>query len=183
MVVRVSKPKFNLRNVLTESNYGRIPYHKMPPGSIIQVVDHKANDSPTKTGNTYETVAGTTFSIYPKFKSSKIFVSWDFGTEQNNSLAGIAFRVYNQVEHLDAADGTIESLLKTQDQYSYSGLSSWNSAAGGVNITYIDTPLTTAKVTYFLQWHVEGAGTLYLNYDDGGVAKNGIAAQAMEIRQ
>ena len=36
MTVRVSKPAFNLRNKLTESDYGTIPYHKMPPGSIIQ---------------------------------------------------------------------------------------------------------------------------------------------------
>lgn len=184
MVVRVSKPKFNLRNVLTESNYGRVPYHKMPPGSIIQVVDHKANNSPTKTGSDYETIEGCTFSIYPKFKSSQILVSWDFGTEHNGLINGLAFRVYRQIEHLDAADGTIESLLKSQDQYSYPTQTGWGAGAGGVNITYIDEPLTTAKVTYFLQWHVEGGGTYYINYNDGGVgAKNGIAAQAMEIRQ
>ena len=176
MTVRASKPAFNLRDKLSTLDYGHVPYEKMPPGSIIQVVDHKANNSPTKTGNTYETITGCTFDIYPKFSTSKIFVSWDFGTEQNGALSGIAFRVYRN------ANGT-DTLLKTQDQLTYSALTGWNNAAGGVNITYIDTPFTTAKVTYFLQWHVESSGTLYLNYDDGSVAKNGIAAQAMEIRQ
>ena len=176
MTVRVTKPEFNLRDKLSELDYSRVPYEKMPAGSIIQVVDHKANNSPTKTGNTYETIAGCTFDVYPKFSTSKIFVSWDFGTEQNGTLAGIAFRVYRNVNGTD-------TLLKTQDQLTYSDLSSWNNAAGGVNITYIDTPSTTSKITYFLQWHVESSGTLYLNYNDGGVAKNGIAAQAMEIRQ
>ena len=176
MTVRASKPAFNLRDKLSTLDYGHVPYEKMPPGSIIQVVDHKANNSPTKTGNTYETITGCTFDIYPKFSTSKIFVSWDFGTEQNGALSGIAFRVYRTVNGTD-------TLLKTQDQLTYSALTGWNNAAGGVNITYIDKPLTTSKVTYFLQWHVESSGTLYLNYDDGGAAKNGIAAQAMEIRQ
>lgn len=175
MAVRVEKAAFNLRSKLNQLDYDRVPYEKMPPGSIIQVVDHKANNSPTKTGNTYETIAGCTFFVTPKFYNSKIFVSWDFGTEQNGALAGIAFRVYRNVNGTD-------TLLKTQDQITYNNQSGWDNAAGGVNITYIDTPFTTAKITYFLQWHVESSGTLYLNYDDG-VAKNGIAAQAMEIRQ
>ena len=176
MAVRVEKPAFNLRSKLNQLDYDRVPYEKMPPGSIIQVVDHKANNSPTKTGSSYETIAGCTIFVTPKFYNSKIFLSWDFGTEQNGSLAGIAFRVYRNVNGTD-------TLLKTQDQLTYSTQSGWANAAGGVNITYIDTPFTTAKITYFLQWHVESSGTLYLNYDDGSVAKNGIAAQAMEIRQ
>ena len=178
MAVRVEKPAFNLRSKLNQLDYDRVPYEKMPPGSIIQVVDHKANNSPTKTGNTYETITGCTFDVYPKLSTSKIFVSWDFGTEQNGALAGIAFRVYRNVNGTD-------TLLKTQDQLTYSAASSWDNAAGGVNITYIDTPNSIGKLTYYLQWHVELSGTVYINYNDdsGTAAKDGIAAQAMEIRQ
>ncbi len=43
MAIRISKPEFNLRGKLTELDYDRVPYEKMPAGSIIQVVDHKAN--------------------------------------------------------------------------------------------------------------------------------------------
>ena len=178
MAIRISKPEFNLREKLTELDYDRVPYEKMPAGSIIQVVDHKANDSPTTTSSTYATITGTSFDVYPKFSTSKIFVSWDFGTEALNDLHGIAFRVYRKIN-----DGT-GTLLKTQDQFSYNDQSSWNNGAGGVNITYIDTPKSILKLTYYLQWHVEQSGTFYINYNDGGsAAKDGIAAQAMEIRQ
>ena len=177
-LVRVEKDKFNLRSKLNKLDYDRVPYEKMPAGSIIQVVDHKANNTPTTNSNSYADIAGTSFSIYPKFSSSKIFLSWDFGTEQNGALSGIAFRVYRNI-----VGTNIDTLLKTQDQFSYSTHSGWSNGAGGVNITYIDRPSTTTKVTYFLQWHVEQGGTLYINYNDGNVAKNGIAAQAMEIRQ
>ncbi len=105
-------------------------------------------------------------------------MSWDFGTEALNDLHGIAFRVYRKIN-----DGT-GTLLKTQDQFSYNDQSGWNNGAGGVNITYIDTPESMLKLTYYLQWHVEQSGTFYINYNDGGsAAKDGIAAQAMEIRQ
>ena len=178
MVVKITKPEFNLREKLTELDYDRVPYEKMPAGSIIQVVDHKANDSPTTNSSTYATITGTSFDIYPKLSTSKIFVSWDFGTEANGALHGIAFRVYRKIN-----DGA-GTLLKTQDQFSYSTQSSWANGAGGVNITYIDTPESMLKLTYYLQWHVESSGTLYINYNDGGnAAKDGIAAQAMEIRQ
>ena len=176
-LIRAEKKEFNLRSKLNELDYGHVPYEKMPPGSIIQVVDHKDDNHPTKTGNTYTTITGCTFYVTPKFSSSKIFVSWDFGTEQNGVINGLAFKVNRTV------DG-ITTKLKEQDQFSYPTQTGWANGAGGVNITYIDEPLTTAKVTYFLQWHVEGGGTYYINYNDGGVgAKNGIAAQAMEIRQ
>ena len=37
MAVRVEKPEFNLREKLTELDFGRVPFQKMPVGSIIQV--------------------------------------------------------------------------------------------------------------------------------------------------
>ena len=37
MTVRITKPEFNLREKLTELDYSRVPYEKMPAGSIIQI--------------------------------------------------------------------------------------------------------------------------------------------------
>ena len=176
MTVRASKPEFNLREKLTELDYSRVPYEKMPAGTIIQVVDHKANDHPTTNSTSYSDIAGTFFDIYPKFSTSKIFVSWDFGTEHNGVINGLAFRVRRKI---DDGSGT---LLKTQDQFSYPTQTGWGAGAGGVNITYIDAPNSIGKLTYYLQWSIESSGTMYINYNDGS-NKDGIAAQAMEIRQ
>ena len=35
MTVRISKPEFNLREKLTEFDFGQVPFQKMPKGSII----------------------------------------------------------------------------------------------------------------------------------------------------
>ena len=37
MTVRISKPEFNLREKITELDYGHVPYQKMPVGSVVQV--------------------------------------------------------------------------------------------------------------------------------------------------
>ena len=37
MTVRITKPAFNLRDKLNELDYSRVPYDKMPAGSIIQI--------------------------------------------------------------------------------------------------------------------------------------------------
>ena len=37
MTVYANKPAFNVREKLKELDYGKVPYHKMPAGSVIQV--------------------------------------------------------------------------------------------------------------------------------------------------
>ena len=38
MVVKITKPEFNLREKLTELDYDRVPFQKMPAGSVVQTV-------------------------------------------------------------------------------------------------------------------------------------------------
>jgi len=74
MTVRVSKPEFNLREKLTELDYSRVPYEKMPSGSVIQV---------KQTYSTAQTVYGATTSatevfgvdISPRSKTSSFLVT------------------------------------------------------------------------------------------------------------
>ena len=74
MTVRVSKPEFNLREKLTELDYSRVPYEKMPLGSVIQV---------KQTYSTAQTVYGATTSatevfgvdISPRSKTSSFLVT------------------------------------------------------------------------------------------------------------
>ena len=58
MTVRISKPEFNLREKLTELDYGQVPYEKMPVGSIIQVKQNYVTD---------QTVYGATTSATEVF--------------------------------------------------------------------------------------------------------------------
>ena len=72
MTVRISKPAFNLRDKLTELDFARVPYEKMPPQSIIQrkryfVTSFKQSSS----SSDLDIITG---QIRPIFSSSQILI-------------------------------------------------------------------------------------------------------------
>ena len=56
MTVRIFKPEVNIRSKLTELDFDRVPYQKMPVGSVIQTVVElyaaggTSNESETSSG-------------------------------------------------------------------------------------------------------------------------------------
>ena len=53
MTVRVNKSSFNIREKLSELDYGHVPYEKMPAGSIIQVATNDSSTNITINSNVY----------------------------------------------------------------------------------------------------------------------------------
>ena len=51
--VRVEKQEFGLREKLTELDYGKLPYHKMPVGTILQVRQSQSSSNMTISSNSY----------------------------------------------------------------------------------------------------------------------------------
>ena len=78
MTVRISKPEFNLREKLTELDYGQVPLQKMPSGSVLQVVFAQTNAEATQSNaaTTQTTLFFTNLeaTISPRFSTSKILV-------------------------------------------------------------------------------------------------------------
>ena len=71
-IVRITKPEFNLREKLNELDYGRVPYEKMPAGSVVQIVQFTSDEQSITGGQATEKINGT---FYPKFSGSKFNVS------------------------------------------------------------------------------------------------------------
>ena len=76
MTVRVNKPFFNIREKIKELDFFRLPYQKMPPGSIVQVVYNMsttANNQTNVPSNTeHLAIPDTLFT--PKLPGSKILI-------------------------------------------------------------------------------------------------------------
>ena len=53
MTVRVSKPEFDLRGKILDLDYSQVPYHKMPPGSIITSTVWKVPALAVSTGGSW----------------------------------------------------------------------------------------------------------------------------------
>ena len=72
MVIRVSKPEFNLRDKISELDYDRVPYQKIPNGGVIQIVQF-TSDEQSITGGAATAKINSTFT--PKISGSKFNVS------------------------------------------------------------------------------------------------------------
>ena len=62
MTVRITKPEFNLRDKLSELDYSRVPYEKMPAGSIIQI--HQVQRATQLTLTALGDILETTFTPF-----------------------------------------------------------------------------------------------------------------------
>ena len=76
MAVRVNKSSFNIREKLSELDYGHVPYDKMPAGSVIQVVKNDYDPGWISTSSTSYVTSNVSLSITPKKANSLILLDY-----------------------------------------------------------------------------------------------------------
>ena len=73
MTTRITKPAFNFREKLTELDYAKIPYEKMPSGSVIQVKqNYHIGQAVYGATNTSTELFG--INIFPRLATSSFLV-------------------------------------------------------------------------------------------------------------
>jgi hypothetical protein len=128
MTVYANKPAFNVREKLKELDYGKVPYHKMPAGSVIETVS-ETYTTRISTGSTSFVSTGFYVEINPKFKNSKIFVSISTSGNNNNTVGHDMFYTLFRI----TSDGTSTTSLNLgHPTYGFAGLRT-NAAASGIN--------------------------------------------------
>ena len=70
--VRVEKQEFGLREKLTELDYGKLPYHKMPVGTILQVRQSQSSTNTTISSGSYTNLRELT--IHPISRNSLMYI-------------------------------------------------------------------------------------------------------------
>ena len=162
MTVYASKPAFNVREKLKELDYGKIPYHKMPAGSVIQTVSERYNTR-ISTGSTTFVSTGFYVEINPKFKNSKIFVSISTSGNNNNTVGHDMFYTLFRI----TSDGTSTTSLNLgHPTYGFGGLRT-NAAASGTNnrlevpisMNYFDDVNSTDTIKYEIWFRSESASS------------------------
>ena len=128
MAVKFTKPEINVREKLSELDYAKVPYHKMPAGSVIQTVSETYNTR-ISTASTSFVSTGFYVEINPKFKNSKTFVSISTSGNNNNTVGHDMF--YTLFRITSDATGTT-SLNLGHATYGFAGLRT-NAAASGTN--------------------------------------------------
>ena len=159
MTVRITKPEFNLREKLSELDYSRVPYEKMPAGSIIQFKQLQLTNADvggffltTTSSSLTQTNTDFSLSISPRFSTSKIYISViTFGYLTTTNYAYTT--IYRDSTNLGGSDRG----LNEESGNSHT----WNT----VVINFLDSPATTSSITYKIYGRCSG-GTLYLGGDN-----------------
>ena len=168
MTVRITKPKFNLREKLSELDYSRVPYEKMPAGSIIQVKQkvitgtYSESVPPSNSGPYGNIVDSETIS--PRFNSSKILImlNLNVGASNDGNLSVTLHRNGSVISGaVGASPGSRTPVTATE-------FTSSTSRQVQMNVTYLDSPASTSAQTYGFKFSVAENGnmTCYLNRDN-----------------
>ena len=178
--ITVDKPEFNLRETLTRLDTERIPYEKMPVGSVIQVQQHHLYGSGqvNTTSSSYQD-SGLFIDFHPKFANSRLLVTCEFNAQSGNqSNSGCVWAVFREID--GTATSSSVNLLgnsSTQKNISYHSPSGY--IHEGTSLTIEDKPKTIKKVQYRL---------FFLSHNGSasvGVAKDwgGAHFTVMEVRE
>jgi hemin uptake protein HemP len=158
MTVYANKPAFNVREKLKELDYARVPYHKMPAGSVIQTKAYKQNSGWISTTSTAEVFTGVEFAIYPKRKNSLILVEFHFPmthTYSDTMIPTLRRKV----------DGETQIDLNTTSYHNGYIQGATTSAYQSIMITEHDYPDTTNRVNYEVYFKSAGGGAVHLAHN------------------
>jgi len=152
MTVNISKPSINIREKLSELDFAKVPFQKMPSGSILQVVTGTSESSGTTTSASFSST-GLTASITPSATSSKIFVTCSFtgskDSDSNDTDWGY-FSIFRNSTDLGGANGR-----GIVGHYNY--IASTIDNHFPVNMVVLDSPSSTSSLTYSVQYASSGA--------------------------
>ena len=170
MTGRITKPEFNLREKISELDYSRVPYQKMPAGSIIQLVAGETEYRTATASGTYQPT-DMFATISPKFATSQIYITLG-GDGNNNGTGNQMYMTYYR-----SIDGGSFSNLATNgrndttsiDQnYGFAMINGHDSRIHvPVAMPFLDSPNTTSQVTYKVYIRNNGTGSVEFPANDG----------------
>ena len=168
MTVRITKPKFNLREKLSELDYSRVPYEKMPAGSIIQVKQkvitgtYSESVPPSNSGPYGNIVDSETIS--PRFSTSKILImlNLNVGASNDGNLSVTLHRNGDIISDAIGASSSPKTSVTATD------FTSSTARQTQIISNFLDSPASTSVQTYAFKFSVAENGnmTCYLNRDN-----------------
>jgi hypothetical protein len=154
MTIKVSKPSINLREKLSELDFDKVPFQKMPAGSVLQVVS--ATDGTNLSTTAGSPVVGHTVSITPIASTSKILVLASLAAESLGSASdrGIGLRLYRD-----------ETVLVNYVYNHYMSIDT-TQRIGAVSFHVYDYPATAGTLSYSYKYVNTGgtSSTARMNY-------------------
>ena len=159
MTLRIEKPAFNLREKLSEIDYQKVPYEKMPAGSIIQTAHFQTMNEFTFSGTSF--TSGFKMKFTPRFAGSKLRLHIWASTYMHtgSGAAGNDFQIVRTFGATNSNTGN-EDIIQRQSWMNYLNRNSY--AADyypDLSCTTYDSPHTTEQITYDFQGRKYGGSS------------------------
>jgi len=127
MTIRITKPELNLREKLKTIEHFKVPYDKMPGGTIVQVVKISSSTDTSVTGagasSSWNSIVSTIATIYPKFSDSHLLYVCALNAEHDaSSTSNIygflkLFKNINDGQGYQGIDDSISFFTESIDEY------------------------------------------------------------------
>ena len=169
--INITKEEFNFREKLTRLDTEKIPYEKMPVGSIIQVQQHHLYGSGqvNTTSSSFQD-SGLFIDFHPKFANSRLLVTCEFNAQSGNaSNSGLRWSIFRNIDGTATTSSPSVNLLSNASQQMSI---TYHSPSGyiheGTSLTIEDKPKTIKKVQYRLFFFSHAGGNVGVARDWGG---------------
>ena len=164
MTIKVTKPSINLREKLSELDFDKVPFQKMPAGSVLQVVSSNVITGTASTTSAIyaEPNTGYRVSITPKKASNTILLSFQGQFGMNGG-------VYMGFQFIKSTDGGVSwnSVHPNTSQTETHRNSNSGYVLRSATLSFKDSPSTTSEVIYSVQFSRSyGSSTCRIN-DNG----------------
>jgi hypothetical protein len=163
MTIKVTKPEINIREKLNDLDFDKVPFQKMPAGSVLQVVSLDFDSSGGGTRGAYATTTyvptSISLSISPSSKASKILMFYNLSSFIGGSGSYIYFKVYKSVNGGDFT--SVEQSESASGQL-------WMST-GGMGL---DSPNTTDSIEYKIYVRGNTTDILYVGWSSAYLTPN-----------
>ena len=153
MTVNITKPAINLREKLSELDFAKVPFQKMPAGSIVQYVHTTTDAGISTSASSTITDTGVVVTINPTSASNKLIVEVLGGGATYGSTSA-QFNIYLYRSINGGAYTNIKKIGTPRQG------SSWTLPHA---YSYIDLPSTTQSVSYRLYYTGAGSNVYFFN--------------------
>jgi hypothetical protein len=181
MTIYVSKPEINVREKLKELDYARVPYEKMPAGSVIQTQYYEqigsgaVNESETSSSSYQPTFFNVT--INPKFRNSLILLMAAPNIKSNGSSAYHTLGYYKSINGGGYTAVHSSTSVHGLTNWRFNGETLWYANA---TLIQIDKPNTLESINYKIFHRVSVNGAYSVRVGENGADEYMIA---QEIKQ
>lgn len=170
MVIRVSKPEFNLRSKLNELDFENLDYDKMPSGSVVQVQSkYCANANYTTSAQAWASIGEYNIKFTPRCYNSTVIFETNFTAKLDSDSGYARYRLvdydhpngtnvlhsntYCAASHYKiSTDDWIEVVVRTKFPVGHMGqhhlvLQAWVYTGGTLDLGWSGSDYRVLKVT------------------------------------